>query len=102
MWGCKLWLAGVVRRCITTPSRNKYVFMLQRVNRSNIFLQHDNLLHNRKGAGKSSFVAALVRMPDADGDIMVDGVQIKEINLQEARQCISAFLAKVLSFSGDH
>ena len=28
----------------------------------------------RTGAGKSSFVAALMCMPDADGDIMVDGV----------------------------
>ena len=43
----------------------------------------------RTGAGKSSFVAALMRMPDADGDIMVDGVRIKAINLQDARRCIS-------------
>jgi len=38
----------------------------------------------RMGAGKSSFVAALMRMPDADGDIMIDGVPIKEINLRES------------------
>ena len=33
----------------------------------------------RTGAGKSSFVAALMRMPDADGEIMIDNIQIKEM-----------------------
>ncbi|KAL9956613.1 hypothetical protein ACROYT_G038114 [Oculina patagonica] len=42
----------------------------------------------RTGAGKSSFVAALMRMPDADGEIMVDNTPIKQINLQEARRCL--------------
>lgn len=37
----------------------------------------------RTGTGKSSFVAALMRMPDAEGEIVVDGIRIKEINLQE-------------------
>lgn len=38
----------------------------------------------RTGAGKSS-VAALMRMPEASGDIIVDGVQISEVNLGEFR-----------------
>ena len=38
----------------------------------------------RTGPGKSPLVAALMRMPDAEGEIMVDGIQIKDINLQEA------------------
>ncbi|KAJ7386278.1 hypothetical protein OS493_010683 [Desmophyllum pertusum] len=54
----------------------------------------------RTGAGKSSFVAALMRMPDADGEIMVDGVRIKEINLQEARRCISVLGQSPVLFSG--
>ena len=36
----------------------------------------------RTGAGKSSFAAALLRMPDPDGEILVDGVKIKNISLQ--------------------
>ena len=54
----------------------------------------------RTGAGKSSFVAALMRMPDADGDIMVDEVPIKEINLGETRQCISVLGQNPVLFSG--
>ena len=30
----------------------------------------------RTGAGKSSFVAALLRMPDAQGDVIIDGVKL--------------------------
>ena len=54
----------------------------------------------RTGAGKSSFVAALLRMPDADGDITVDDVPIQGINLQEARRCISILGQSPILFSG--
>ena len=52
------------------------------------------------GAEKSSFVAALMCMPDADGDIMIDGVQLKEINLRESRRCISVLGQSPVLFSG--
>ena len=54
----------------------------------------------RTGAGKSSFVAAIIRMPDADGDILVDDIPIKQINLQEARRCISVLGQNPVLFSG--
>ncbi|KAL9956501.1 hypothetical protein ACROYT_G037983 [Oculina patagonica] len=54
----------------------------------------------RTGAGKSSFVAALMRMPDGDGKIMVDNIPIKQINLQEARRCISVLGQSPVLFSG--
>ena len=54
----------------------------------------------RTGAGKSSFVAALMRMPDANGEIMVDNIPIKQINLQEARRCISVLGQNPVLFSG--
>ena len=54
----------------------------------------------RTGAGKSSFVAALMRMPDTDGDITVDEVPVKEINLREARRCISFLGQNPVLFSG--
>ena len=54
----------------------------------------------RTGAGKSSFVVALMRMPDADGEIMVDDIPITEINLKEARRCISVLGQSPVLFSG--
>ena len=54
----------------------------------------------RTGAGKSSFVAALMRMPDADGEIIIDGVPIKEIGLQQARRGISVLGQSPVLFSG--
>ena len=53
----------------------------------------------RTGAGKSSFVVALMRIPGADGDIMVDKVPVKEINLQEARSNISVLGQSPVLFS---
>ena len=54
----------------------------------------------RTGAGKSSFVAALLRIPDANGDIMVDDIPIKQINLQDSRRCISVLGQSPVLFSG--
>lgn len=54
----------------------------------------------RTGAGKSSFVSALLRMPDAQGVIMIDDVPLKGINLQEARRCISVLGQSPVLFSG--
>ena len=39
-------------------------------------------------------------MPDADGNVIIDGVPIKEINLQEARRCISVLGQSPVLFSG--
>lgn len=54
----------------------------------------------RTGAGKSSFVASLMRMPEADGGITVDEVRIKEINLCESRRSISILGQSPVLFSG--
>ena len=54
----------------------------------------------RTGAGKSSFVAALMRMPDADGDILVDDIPIRELNLQVVRRCIYVLGQRPVLFSG--
>ena len=54
----------------------------------------------RTGAGKSSFVAALLRMPDAGGDIIIDDVRLREINLQGARRCVSVLGQSPVLFSG--
>ena len=54
----------------------------------------------RTGVGKSSFVAALMRMPEADGEIVIDNVRMKEINIQKARRCISVLGQSPVLFSG--
>ena len=43
----------------------------------------------RTGAGKSSLVAALMRMPESQGRIIIDGVDINQINLKASRQVVS-------------
>ena len=54
----------------------------------------------RTGDGKSSIVAALLRMPEAVGDIFIDGVHINSIQLQESRRCFSVLSQSPVLFSG--
>ena len=54
----------------------------------------------RTGAGKSSLVAALLRMPDAQGAIMIDDIAVKDINLQVSRRCVSVLGQRPVLFSG--
>ena len=53
----------------------------------------------RTGDGKSSIVAALLRMPEADGEIHIDNVSVKTIQLQESRKCISVLSQSPVLFS---
>ena len=54
----------------------------------------------RTGDGKSSLVAAILRMPESEGDIIIDDVPIKGIQLQETRRCISVLSQSPVLFSG--
>ena len=53
----------------------------------------------RTGDGKSSIVAALLRMPEADGEMYIDNVSVKTIQLQESRKCISVLSQSPVLFS---
>ena len=53
----------------------------------------------RTGDGKSSIVAALLRMPEAEGEIFIDDVCITSIQLQESRRCISVLSQSPVLFS---
>ncbi|KAL9955987.1 hypothetical protein ACROYT_G037398 [Oculina patagonica] len=54
----------------------------------------------RTGAGKSSIIAAILRMPEAEGKITIDGVELKHLNIQESRKCISVLNQSPVVFSG--
>ena len=54
----------------------------------------------RTGDGKSSIIAALLRMPEAKGDISLDGVDVTSVNLQESRRCLSVLSQSPELFSG--
>ncbi|KAL9954927.1 hypothetical protein ACROYT_G042515 [Oculina patagonica] len=54
----------------------------------------------RTGDGKSSIIAALLRMPEAEGDISIDGVDVKSVTLQESRRCLSVLSQTPVLFSG--
>lgn len=57
-------------------------------------------LVGRTGAGKSSVIAALLRIPNPEGEILVDGIPIKSLNLQDARACMSVITQNPFLFSG--
>ena len=57
-------------------------------------------LVGRTGAGKSSLVASLFRMPDHDGKIYLGEVCLSELNLQEARSALTAIPQDPLFFTG--
>ena len=54
----------------------------------------------RTGDGKSSIVAALLRMPEAEGGIIIDDVSVNSVQLQESRRCISVLSQSPVLFSG--
>ena len=54
----------------------------------------------RTGDGKSSIISALLRMPEPQGEIFIDGVCITGVQLQESRKCISVLGQSPVLFSG--
>ncbi|KAJ8668691.1 hypothetical protein QAD02_010354 [Eretmocerus hayati] len=53
----------------------------------------------RTGAGKTSLLAALFRMADIDGSLMIDDIDTKTIQLQELRKNISILPQEPILFS---
>ena len=54
----------------------------------------------RTGAGKSSIVAALLRMPQPTGDVIIDDVNLNSINLQSCRRAMSVITQNPVLFTG--
>ncbi|XP_078344990.1 ATP-binding cassette sub-family C member 4-like [Oculina patagonica] len=54
----------------------------------------------RTGAGKSSLVAALFRMPEPEGKILIDGIPINSLNIQEARKSLTVVPQQAFLFGG--
>lgn len=57
-------------------------------------------LAGRTGAGKSSLVSALFRMPEPSGEVFIDEVDLLRLNLQRARQSISVITQDPVLFNG--
>lgn len=57
-------------------------------------------IEGRTGAGKSSIIAALMRMPEAEGLITIDGTPLNEVNIQESRKSISVLNQDPVIFNG--
>lgn len=55
----------------------------------------------RNGTGKSSIIHALFRMPEVDGQIIIDDVDVKGMNLQRMRQGISVITKDPIIFCGN-
>ena len=54
----------------------------------------------RTGAGKSSLLTALFRMPPGSGRILIDGIDISSLNIQSCRQAISIITQDPTLFAG--
>ncbi|XP_031564753.1 multidrug resistance-associated protein 4-like [Actinia tenebrosa] len=54
----------------------------------------------RTGAGKSSLIAALSRMPDPEGQVLVDGIDLGTINVQDARRAMAVITQEPFLFKG--
>lgn len=54
----------------------------------------------RTGAGKSSLVAAILRMPEPQGQILIDGVDLATINIQTARTSVAVISQDPFLFAG--
>ena len=54
----------------------------------------------RTGAGKSSLVSALFRMPQPTGHVIIDGVVIGDINIQRSRRAMSVITQNPILFNG--
>ena len=54
----------------------------------------------RTGAGKSSLVSALFRMPQPTGQVIIDEVDIAKINIQTARRAMSVITQNPILFTG--
>ena len=54
----------------------------------------------RTGAGKSSFIAALMCMPEHEGEILIDDAIIKELNIQKFRAAVSVITQNPFLFTG--
>ena len=53
----------------------------------------------RTGAGKSSLVAALSRMPQPTGDVVIDDVNIGDINIQSSRRAMAVITQNPVLFT---
>ena len=64
-------------------------------------LSHEKIgIVGRTGAGKSSLVAALFRMPQPTGDVTIDEVNISDINIQSSRRAMSVITQNPVLFNG--
>ncbi|KAL9971579.1 hypothetical protein ACROYT_G017757 [Oculina patagonica] len=54
----------------------------------------------RTGAGKSSLVSALFRVPQPTGHVIIDGVDISDINIQSSRRAMSVITQNPVLFTG--
>ena len=54
----------------------------------------------RTGAGKSSLIAALFRMPQPNGYVIIDDVNVSDVNIQSSRRAMAVITQNPVLFTG--
>ena len=54
----------------------------------------------RTGAGKSSLIAALFRMPQPTGYVIIDDVNVSDVNIQSSRRAMAVITQNPVLFTG--
>ena len=97
---CKVIKNGIIEfRNVFLRYSDEYGYVLQNISFKTGKEEKVGVI-GRTGAGKSSLISALFRLVEPEGDILIDGVSIKEMTLEHLRNLMSIIPQDPVLFTG--